>query len=193
MKILSEGFTLVEVLIASAVALIIGLFLMSILVNNNGIFYKQNAIVNEGLGLNDAMNEINKNILQAVNVAVSYPQDSPIYISGSHTIILKLPALGVDGIINNIYDYVVIIKDSDKNNILRKKVFPDPASTRKSEDLVLTTILDSINFGYLNRSGVIVNPELATSVSTALSVKSSSGSISSARTSTMITTLKNAL
>lgn len=193
MKILSEGFTLVEVLIASAIALIIGLFLVNILVNNNGVFYKQNAIVNEGLSLNDALSEINKNILQAVNVAVSYPQDSPIYISDSHTLILKLPGLGAEGVLSDIYDYVVIIKDPDKNNILRKKVFPDPASIRKSEDLVLTTILDSINFGYLNKSGEAVNPQTATSVNTTLSVRSNYGSINSARSASASTTLKNAL
>ena len=47
MKNNNLGFTLVEILVASAVAMIIGVFLMSILVNSNGIFYKQNAIVNE--------------------------------------------------------------------------------------------------------------------------------------------------
>lgn len=184
MNKLTIGFTLVEILIASSVALIIGILLLSILANNNGVFYKQNAIINEGLSLNDAMSEIDKNISQAINV---------VDTSDSHTLVLKLPALDANGVLNNIYDYVIIAKDADNNNILRKKVFPDPASNRKSEDLNLTTILDSIDFSYLDRSGAIVSPNLATSVSVTLSVKSSYGSITSARSSTSVTTLKNAL
>lgn len=180
----NRGFTLVEILIASAIALIVGIFLLSILANSNGIFYKQNAIVSEGLSLNDSMSEIDKNIRQATSVADT---------SDVHTLMLKLSALGVDGMIDNVYDSIIIAKDPDKNNILRKKVIPDVASIRKSEDLVLTTMLDSINFVYLNKLGEIVNPQTATSVSITLSVKSGSGSINSKRSSTIITTLKNAL
>lgn len=188
-----NGFTLVEILIASAISLIVGIFLLSILINNNGIFYKQNAIINEGLSLNDALSEIDKNIRQAANIEISYPPDSPFYTTDAHTIILKLPALGTEGVLNNVYDYVVITKDIDKDNILRKKVFPNPSSIRKAEDLVLTAILDAIDFGYFNKLGEAVNPNLATSVSTTLSVKSGYGAIDSNRSSTAITTLKNAL
>ena len=193
MKNNNLGFTLVEILVASAVAMIIGVFLMSILVNSNGIFYKQNAIVNEGLSLNDAIAEIDKNILQGVSVAEIYPEVSPLYTTDSHTLILKLPGLGAEGVLTDVYDYVVIARDADKNNILRKKVFPDAQSTRKSEDLVLTTILDAIDFSYLNKSGGSVNPNLATSISTVLAVKSGNELINSKRSSTTVTTLRNAL
>jgi len=137
--------------------------------------------------------EIDKNILQGVGVAEIYPEVSPLYTTDSHTLILKLPGLGAEGVLTDVYDYVVIARDADKNNILRKKVFPDAQSTRKSEDLVLTTILDAIDFSYLNKSGGSVNPNLATSISTVLAVKSGNELINSKRSSTTVTTLRNAL
>lgn len=179
-----EGFTLVEILIASAIALIVGLFLTGILINNNGIFYKQSSLVNTGLSSNDVMSEIDKNIRQATSVTDT---------SDSNTMILKLPALGENGMIDNVYDLVIIAKDANKNNILRKKVIPDSLSIRKSEDLVMTTILNSIDFIYLNKSGSVVNPQSATSVKTSLVVKSSFGATTSSGSSSAITTLKNAL
>lgn len=193
MKIFNQGFTLVEILIASAIALIVGLFLTSILINNNGVFYKQSSLVNTGLSSNDVMSEIDKSITQAVSVAVAYPQDTPLYTTGANTLILKVPALGADGSIENVYDYIVIAKDASKNNVLRKKVFPDVSSIRKAEDLVMTTILNSISFNYLNKAGVIVEPQTATSVKTTLKVQSNFGAVSSDGSSSAVTTLKNAL
>lgn len=186
-----SGFTLLETVLASVVAVVVATLLMTILVNNNGLFYKQNAMVSEGLSLNDAVTKINQNIKQSISVAINYPETSPVYITGTETLVLKLSGLNGGDILNNVYDYLVISKDPTKQNVLRLQIFPDQESTRESANLVLTTILSAIQFSYLDKSGNTVNPVSATSIGLNLTVLSKTGSIGSNRSSTTITSLRN--
>lgn len=187
-----KGFTLVEMLLALAVTIIIGVYFASILVNNSGFFYKQTAIINEGLSLNDAVSEIDKNIRQASSVAAGYPEASPTYTSGSETLVLKLPAFSDTGTISNTYDYVVVAKDAANPKVVRLLTFPDSQSIRPSTDLVLTTMLESITFSYLDKNNNPVTPSSAAVVSFEVKVSPKLGSIGgSSRTATMVTTLRN--
>jgi len=187
----SIGFTLLEIVLASAVALIVGTFLITILVNNSGFFYKQNAIVSEGLGLNDVSSDIDNNIKQAAGVIPFYPTTSPIYTTGSETLILKLPSFNLSGIIENTYDFVVIAKDLTYPKILRRQIFTDPQSQRQASNQVLTTILESIRFNYYDQNGGVVAPDVASSVGVILTVNPKTGSIGSSRTSSILTSLRN--
>lgn len=186
-----KGFSLIETVLAAGLALVVGTFLVAILVSQSGLFYKQNSIISEGLDTNDAMRQVDAHIRQAVAVVSGYPEVSPQYTTGADTLVLKLPALSTSGVINNIYDYAVVIRDSGQAGVLRLQVFPDPQSTRKTSDLVLTTILQSVQFAYLDKSGNSVAPASAASVSVSLTVLAKTGSIGSSRASTIITTLRN--
>lgn len=191
MKSKNYGFTLVELLIASAITLIVGIFLLSILVNNNGIFYKQNALVDEGLNLNDSMSAINKNIMQASSVVATYPEISPLFTSNTETLILKFPSLQDGEIVESAYDYMVFFKDSQNPKILKVQTIPDSASDRLASTTVLTTILKDIIFTYLDKNGNTILPVSATSVGISLTVLSKTGSIGSSRSSTSVTNLRN--
>ncbi|OGE35013.1 hypothetical protein A3E45_01665 [Candidatus Daviesbacteria bacterium RIFCSPHIGHO2_12_FULL_43_11] len=186
-----RGFTLLETVIAAGIALIVGTFLVAILVNHSGLFYKQNSIVSEGLSLNDAIREIENNIRQAVYVADGYPESAPDYATGVETLVLKLPALSETGVIDGIYDYAVIAKDPSEPKVIRLWIFPDPQSTRKASNLVLTNLLESVNFKFLDKSGNLVAPVSAASVGTTLTVLSQTGSVGSSRASSAVTTLRN--
>ncbi|MDO8638691.1 MAG: prepilin-type N-terminal cleavage/methylation domain-containing protein [Candidatus Daviesbacteria bacterium] len=187
----NKGFTLVEILIASAIALIVGIFLMGILANNNGLYYKQSSLVSEGLSLNDAVSAINNYIMQAGAVAVSYPEISPLYTSNSETLVLKLPAYNGDEMIDNVFDYIVLYKDPANSKILKVQIFPGTGSTKQALTSVLTTILHNITFSYLDKRGVEVPPASATSVGIDLTVLSKTGSIGSSRSSKAVTNLRN--
>lgn len=186
-----RGFTLLETVIAGGVALVVGTLLVGILVNHSGLSYKENAIVNEGLNLNDAMAKINHSIREAAQVAAGYPEDTPTYTTGTSTLVLKIPALSAVGIVENVYDYAVIAVDPTNPKVLRLRVFPDSQSTRQPVDSVLSTFLDSIQFGYLDKGGNAVAPNAAFRVSVNLSVLTKTGSIGSGRTSVSTTALRN--
>lgn len=186
-----EGFTLIEVIIASAVAVVVGALVVGILVNNTGLFYSQSSAVDEGVSLNDALGQITSAVKQAAQVASGYPASSPTYITGASTLVLMLPSLGSSGVIANTYDYVVISPDSANPKVLRLQIFPDAQSTRKSANTVLTTILSSIQFSYPDKNGVATTPASAVSVGINLAVLSKTGTIGGVRTSNTVVNLLN--
>lgn len=187
-----KGFSLLEMILAIGITALISGLILSILINNNGVLYKQNSLVSEGLSLNDTLLAIDDKIRQATGVAASYPQAAPIYFSGTNTLVLKLPALDSQGgVINNVYDYMVTTQDTSNNKILRLQVFPDLQSIRKAENKVLTTLVESIEFSFLDKTGASVNPEAAFQVGIDLTVLSKTGSIGSNRSSSSVTTLRN--
>lgn len=187
-----KGFTLIEVLITSTVGLIMAILMVTILVGNNGFFNKQNAIINEGLSLNDATAKMDDLIKQSASVAVGYPEISPSYNSGSNILVLKIPSYDAEGNITpDIYDYAIITPDSAKPQILKLLIIPDTLSSRIPQNLVLATILSSIQFKYFDKAGTEVSPNQATSVEANLTVMSKNGAIFSTRSAGMVTKLRN--
>lgn len=186
-----RGFTLLEVIMAAGLAIVVGTFLIMILVQNSGFFYKQTAIVSEGTNLNDTLDKLGIYLRQAVSVAGEYIDGETTYTSGDKTLILKLPSLSADGVIENTYDFVVVTQDLGQLSILRLKVFLDPVSTRKAESLILTTLLNTHSFKYFDKGGNQVSPEAAVSVESTISVLSKTGSIGSSRTAKSVINLRN--
>lgn len=186
-----KGFTLLETVLASAVALVIGVLLVGILVNHSGLFYQQRSLISEGVDANDTLSVLDRYIREAAAVAAGYPPSSPNYSSGQTTLVLKLPSLGPSGVLAETYDFLVIAQDVSQPKILRMQIFPGSQSMRQPENLVLTTLLESIQFTYLDKTGATVNPIQASSIRTKLSVLSQTGSIGSTRSSEMLTTLRN--
>lgn len=167
-----KGFSLVEVLIAGLISTIIGGILISLFVQNNNYLQSETSIATQGLSLNDTLAEIRRSIKDASSVAVNYAAGSKLYTSSLYTLVLALPSKDSNGfVITDTFDHIVITTDETKQNVLRKIVFPDALSTRKSENLVLNTNLQFIYFNYLDKSGNLVVPTSANSINITLNVK----------------------
>lgn len=186
------GFTLFETVIVAGIALIAGTFLVSILVNNTGVTNTEKSMVTQGLSTNDSVREIDNYIRQAVAIVSGFPVISPTYVTGSNTIVIKIPAIDNQGTISNVFDFIVITKDSTRENLLKEYVFPDSSlSIRETTDKILTNILESIEFTYLDKNGNIIAPTLAEKVKTKITVLSKNGSANKSRSATIVTSLRN--
>lgn len=171
-----NGFTLIEVLIAVGAAAVAGTLLVTLLVQNNGLLVQQTAKINQGVSINDAVSQISELIKSGISIASSYPTSSPQYFSNSTSLVVTLAAIDASGNpIENVYDFGVLVKDAANPKILRKYIFPDPSSTRKSENKVLVTNLSSISFYYLDDSSSTVAPIASTKVNFAINLDTSLG------------------
>lgn len=187
----SLGFTLLETLLVAIIAIVTGTVLTGILVNNTGLFYNESSIVSGGLGLNDAVGEIDKNIRQASGVASGYSGTQGNFTTSGNTLVLQLPSTNSSGIISGTYDYLVVSKDTGNSNILRLQVFPNQLSNRQAKNEVLTPNFDSVQFSYLDGNGNSVTATSAVRVKMTLNILSKTGSIGDKSTSTTITSLRN--
>lgn len=186
-----QGFTLFETLIVVAIFLVVGVLLVSILVNNTGLYNSQSSLVTSGLNINDAMREIDTNIRQASSIAIGYPEIAPTYTTSNITLVLKIPSFNASGIINNTFDYVVLTQDTAKNNLLWEYVFPDILSERESQNKVLTNILESVNFIYLDKNDNVVTQTSAEKIKTEITVLPTNTGSNKSRTATIVTNLRN--
>lgn len=178
-------------IIASSAALVVGTFLLLILSNHTGFFYKQSSVVNEGLNLNDALQEISNYIRQASYISTGYPEVNPTYTTSSDTLVLKLLSVDLANQLLQTYDYVVISKDPSLGKILMVQVFPHEESSRPAANKVLTNILKSISFTFLDKANNPVTPSSAWQIGATLEVESKTGSVGSQRSSSILTTLRN--
>jgi type II secretory pathway pseudopilin PulG len=162
----SNGISLVEIVIALTISALLAGILVKIFTNSSGTINKEATKVEQGISSNEAITQISEAIRLASQVANSFPNTSPQFTTGSDTLILQVPALDTTGTVKeNTYDYFIFAPDSANPKILRKKVFPDPASTRKSENQVLVTNLNQIIFSYLDRNKAPVAPSAASTIS----------------------------
>jgi type II secretory pathway pseudopilin PulG len=186
-----SGFTLIETMIAASVALVVGVLLVGILVNNSGVFNKESSMVAQGLNINDAMREIETYSRQAVSVTNGYPEGSPTYTTGTTTLVLKIPAINSQGVINDIYDFIIFTKDSQNPKLLKEYIFPDDQSTRQEKNAVLTNLLSSVLFEYLDNNDVPVGLSSAVKIKTTINVSSKTGSVNQFKSATVVTSLRN--
>ena len=187
------GFSLMEILIVTSVAMLVGSILLAILVNQAGVFYQQNALISQGVSLNDALGVIADDVRQSSKIVISYPEDIPQYQTSSSTLVLKLFSIDNSGTSStSAYDYIVITPDPNNSRVLRRKVFPSGISTRKSADQVLTTILQSITFSYLDKNGNSVDPSMAVDVNTSLTVLARTNGTTASQSASTIAGIRNA-
>lgn len=117
------------------------------------------------------MSEIEKSIRLAQIVSVGYPESSPTYTTSATTLVLKVPAFDSNGnLLENTFDYMIITADLSNLKILRKMVFPAPASVRGQVNQVLSTNLSSISFSYLDLAGNLVSPTSASKIDFTINV-----------------------
>lgn len=159
------GFTLAEVLIVITGAAIIGTILITIMVQSSNIFTNQNTQVTQNLALNNINTELSQTIRFASQIASNFAQGSDNYSSGTNQIVIKTPSIdNQKNIIDNKTDTIIYLTDPNDQKLLKKMVFPDPASSRPAENSILNSHLENLQFRYLNDSNVETNPVSATKV-----------------------------
>lgn len=187
-----RGLTLVEAIIATAIAAVVGILLPIIIINSTNLFYKQSSKVEQGLGINDALSKIRETIKESNSVAAVYPPTgAPTYTSAAQQIVLKIPALdSLGNTVSNTFDYFVFFLDQDK---LRFKIFPDASSSRKSQDQILSNNVNLLKIQYYNSATppVEVSPTSATKVKITLSLRQKSGQDYEQNISTSEANLRN--
>lgn len=186
---IDNGFSLVELLVVITLTILVGGLLLSILVSNTNVFYRETAKVSQGVGVNDVLSNVSENVKQSIGVASGYPVSSPTYTSGAATLVVKLPSIDQSGnTLANTFDYVVYYQDVDK---LRFKIFPDPLSKRPLEDKILVTNLDSLNFEYFDKQGVSISPTAAAKVKLTIILEQKAGTTTQTSTNSVEVELRN--
>ena len=167
-----KGFTLPEVIVTTAVVVLVGSLLITILANNTNLFYHQSVKVSEGLGTNDATLSVRAKLKEAVAVTASYPLE-PTYFSDPTHLILKLPSLDGTGTINGSFDFCIFSKEGDK---LRMQVFPDVSSQRKREDQIIAFNISNLLFEYFDKQGSPIDLTESKKVRMTITVEQNIGS-----------------
>lgn len=186
-----RGLTLIEVLITMGIATVAGVLLVVIMVNSAGLFTQQSSKVQEGLNINDALLEVRSSIKQANAVASEYTGGGSTYTTGGSQLVLQVLSIdSLGNIIDNTLDYFVFFQDQ---NLLRFKIFPDPSSSRKPVDRLLSTMAESLNFQYFNSASppIEVTPTNATKVRISLILKQKNGLNYEAQAGTSEANLRN--
>ncbi len=184
---------MLEVLIATTITGIAGSLLVTIMVQNSGLYTQQTAKVSQGISLNDATTQLTEAIKSASFIAPTYPSINPVYTTDTTTtLILGVPSYDSSGkTIDNTYDYVIFVKDSSNPKIFRKRVFPNAASSRKSENRVLLTKLVSILFVYLNQADAPAGISTASKIDFTLNVSEKAGFSDVQKSSNGVASLRN--
>ncbi len=186
-----NGLTLIEALIAMGIAAIVGTLVLSVAINSTGLFYKESSKLQEGLNINDALGKIRDSVNQSSGVAASFTSGGITYTSSATQLVLKIPAIDNSGnIIANTLDYIVFFQDQTK---LRYKLIHDVASSRKSQDQIFSTSVNSLTFKYLNSQNppTEVTPASAAKIRTILSLKQKNGLATEINTATSEAGLRN--
>lgn len=186
-----NGFTLIEILIVVSIAVVVGILLVGILINNTGVTNKETSIVTQGLNINDAVREIETYGRQAIAVASGYPEVSPTYVTNTATLVLKIPAINDQGIISDTYDFVVITKDNSNSKLLKEYIFPDTSSTRGNKNTILTNLLSSVVFEYLDSNDLPVAVSSAVKIKATINVLSKTSGSDQLRSATVVISLRN--
>ena len=145
-----NGLTLVEALMALGLAAVTGVLLTVIIVNSTGLYYKESSKLQEGLNVNDTLAKVRSYVKESSAVAISFSSGGTTYASGINQLVLKVPSFdSSNNIISTTYDYYIFFLDAGK---LRFRIFPDALSSRKPQDQILTTLVDTLVFKYLDAS-----------------------------------------
>ncbi len=155
-----SGITLIEIIIGLTLTALAGFLVVGLLTSSGRLFMDQSIQVNHGLSTNQAKQEIADLIKSSAGVAAQYPAvGAAQFTTGSQVLVVKLPAISQSGqVIESVFDYGVVTKSPVGSKLLKKKIYPDPLSSRKSEDKVLSTSLNSLSFNYLDSNNNAVSP-----------------------------------
>lgn len=172
---MNRGFGLVELLIAITLAGVIGTVLVTLLVQNQGLFIRQSTKVSQGINLNDTQAEISNSIKVSSGIVSTNPIGTPQFTTGSDIIVLSLPAIDSQGQkIEQVFDYIIILQDSSTSTV-KKKLFASASSSRPAEDKVLARGVQLLQFVYKDQIGNIVSATSASKVNFTITLLDTSG------------------
>jgi len=138
----SQGFTLVEVAVVSAILLLMVGFLGYLSVKHFWVYNSQIAELNIESDARQALDDIDNYVRGAHRVISSYD----IYSTDSQTLILQIPSIDSSNqIISDTYDNVVFYLSSDS---LIRQVFPDGDSSRSASTKTLANGIDVDTFEF---------------------------------------------
>lgn len=145
------GFTLLEVLVVTAVLVIVAVILAEIYIGQSLFFQREQARVEVALVNTRALNDIVHQTREAFRVVTSTIFDSVTYTTGPEKLILELPSLDAQGqIIASAFDYAVYYREPLDLAKLMKKVRVSPASRRPLAVKNLNDHVNNLNFVYDN-------------------------------------------
>ena len=184
------GLTLIELLISLGIVILIGVLLLTIMVNTLGLFYKESSTLTQGLSINDALSKIRSAVKQSSAVVPSFTS-GVTYTSSTIQLILKVTSVdSSNNLIANTFDYFVFFLDEGK---LRFKTYPDVLSSRDFQDQIFSTNVKSLEFKYLdlqNPPSEVV-PDTASKVRVLLILQQKSGVDFETITATSEASLRN--
>lgn len=159
-----QGFSLMETLIVVGTSSIIGVVLISLFVQNNSVFHNQSVRTSQNISSNDAYAHISEAIRQASAISASY-NAPPTYTTNANTLVLQLPAVNSSGaIIADVYDYMIITRDSQNPTLLKEIVYPNGQSARPASNQIIAKDVSSVVFYYLDSNHAPITPINATSI-----------------------------
>lgn len=187
-----KGFTLVELLLYTAIASVATIMLVSILISNSGLLFSENARVEHGLALNGIVSEITANIKISSSIPSGYPQPTPTINTSSQNLVLQVLSFDSShNIIQNTFDYIVYRPDPANPKRLLKEVYPDSLSSRPAGTKQLTNNLTQITFSYTDALDNPVSPAAASKVKFTIQVTSKSQTASQSDSASGQANLRN--
>lgn len=184
-----RGFTLPEVITVTLVAVLVGVLVLGIMIQNTRIFVSESQKVSQGVGSNDALLQIKSEIKQAKSVASTYTSGGITYTTAADTLVLKIPSIDSSGnTVDNTFDYAVFTIQSGN---LFFKLFPDPGSGRPGANQLLAKNVNQINFRYLDLAGNDTQATAAIKIRVALTLQQKLGTNSESSIATSEANLRN--
>ncbi len=143
-----RGFTLIEVLITTALTVMLMLALSYVYVGFSRTFPYVESSIAVTSGGSQIVDETREAALQATHILASHAFSGTTYTSGSTTAVFELPAITSAGAtISGSYDYIgIYASGTDAYRLIDAA----PASSRTSGSKKLTSVLDSLLFTYDN-------------------------------------------
>ncbi|MEK7086215.1 MAG: prepilin-type N-terminal cleavage/methylation domain-containing protein [Patescibacteria group bacterium] len=163
---MKRGFTLVEVLITTALFTALMVAVVQLYVVYGRVILFQKSSIGIVLGGSSIVDAVRMAGLQATHVVASHSFSGASYNSGTMTAIFELPAINASGaIITSAYDYIGISASS--TNVYRL-IDAAPGSARVSGTKQLTTVLGALSFTYDNTSFPSVTSVIVDATTTAI-------------------------
>lgn len=143
------GFTLVEVVVVTALFAIMMIFAVGIVLYNNRFYENESdkiEAINETREIADRLNEY----ARAANALLaSYTYNSVLYTTDATTVIFQLPALDDShDIVEGAFDIAIVGIDPNNSNRAIQIIDPDPLSVRLAREAQFTNALSSFVLTY---------------------------------------------
>jgi prepilin-type N-terminal cleavage/methylation domain-containing protein len=166
----TRGFTLVEVLVASVIALIMSGVIIALLMVVQRSFSTGMAFMEVHSGARLAMDMMVRDMKWARQIATSVTVGGTTYTTGNNVLVLDIPSIDAAGnIIASTYDKIVYHLTAATPNQIERIVSPDAASNRPAERKIIANNVNVLSFssGGVGLSA-IANLQTVTQISVAV-------------------------